>query len=98
MKRSIFLLISAALIGGLGVKLFQNKEPACIRLEAKVSLARDFCEGLGEKAAADRCSALADDPEVQGQCMRVVVPAAVGSCMSYLNLEHMKADLESACG
>lgn len=96
MKEKLMVLGAAAIALGFALWV-KPAEPACIRLEAKLSLARDFCEGLGERAAKERCDALSEDPEVMGQCMRVVVPAAVGSCMHYVNLEHMKADYESAC-
>ena len=89
-------LILAALIAALAF-VIKPKDPACVRLEAKVALARDFCDGLAAKAADERCSALAEDPEVKGQCMRVVIPAATVNCMAYLNIEHIKEDVRSAC-
>lgn len=89
-------LLGCALIVGLAM-IIKPKDPACVRLEAKAALARDFCDGLAAKAADERCSALADDPEVKGQCMRVVIPAATVNCMAYLNIEHIKEDLRAAC-
>lgn len=89
-------LILAVLIAALAA-LIAPKDPACVKLEARLGLAEVFCQGLAEKAATDRCSSLAEDPQVMGQCLRVIVPAAHSGCMDYLNIERMKRQHEELC-
>jgi len=86
---SVLILVAALLI--------QPKDPACVKLEAKRSLALEFCKGLGMRAAQGRCSQLADDQETMGACMGIVLPVAESSCWGYLNLEAMKRELKDLC-
>lgn len=99
MKRPLILascLLGCALIVGLAV-LLSPKDPACLRIQAKADLSVEFCDGLAEKAAKDKCSALAEDPVTMGQCMRVVVPMAQSSCMSYLNMDRLQGQIKELC-
>jgi hypothetical protein len=91
-----FCLLGAALIA-LGVKLTETDSRVCDKMEAKLELAKEFCDGLALRAANERCAQVAEDQEVMGQCMRVIVPAAHSSCMNYLNLERLKQQHASLC-
>lgn len=91
-----FCLLGALLIA-IAAKFTQTDSRVCDKMEAKLELAKEFCDGLALRAANERCSQLADDQEVMGQCMRVIVPAAHSSCMSYLNLERLKQQHGSLC-
>lgn len=91
-----FCLFGCVLIVGLA-KLMQNNQSACSRIESKMELANEFCDGLAERAAKERCQSLSDDVDVVGQCMRVIVPAAHSNCMGYLNMERMKQQYASLC-
>lgn len=99
MKRPLVVascLIGAAFIAGLAL-LIKPKDPACIRFQAKIDLAETFCDGLSQRAAQERCSALSESPDVMGQCMRVIVPAAHAGCMDYVNLQALKQEYKSLC-
>lgn len=99
MKKPILVsvcLLGCGLIIGLAA-LMDPKDPACVRIQAKADLAEDFCEALAEKAANDKCAALAEDPVTMGQCMRVVVPMAHSSCMSYLNMDKLHEQAKDLC-
>lgn len=74
-----------------------SKEPPCVRIMAKVELAEEFCDGLAERAARERCQSLSDDVDVMGQCMGVIVPAAHSSCMSYINMERLRQQSKELC-
>jgi hypothetical protein len=89
-------LLGAVLIAGLAA-LVKPKDPACTRFQARIDLAEAFCDGLSQRAAQERCSALSDNPEVMGQCMRVIVPAAFSGCMDYINLPGMRQEHKSLC-
>ena len=79
-------------------KVTEHHDPACARLQARVDLAKRFCDGLSERAAQEKCQALADGPEeVKGQCLRIIRPAAFSGCMDYLSLEAMERDLNDTC-
>jgi hypothetical protein len=98
MKKKLLGMLALLLLGGLGGSLLKGqKHPPCIRMEAKLELANEFCDGLALRAANERCSQVSEDPDVMGQCMRVIVPAAHSSCMSYLNLERLKQQYASLC-
>lgn len=86
---AVIIVIAAALL--------KDKDPACVRIEAKRNLALEFCNGLADRAARDKCARLADDPDIMGQCMRVIVPAAEAGCWDYVNLEALKRDAETLC-
>jgi hypothetical protein len=99
MKRPLIVascLLGAVLIAGLAA-LIKPQDPACVRFQAKIDLAEAFCDGLSQRAAQERCSALSDSPEVMGQCMRVIVPAAFSGCMDYVNLQSLKQEHKSLC-
>lgn len=89
-------LLGCVLIAGLA-KLMEVEDSACSRIESKIELANEFCDGLAERAAKERCQSLSDDVDVMGQCMQVIVPAAHSSCMGYLNMERMKQQYSSLC-
>lgn len=89
-------LLGAALIVVVA-KVLKPGESACSRIESKLELANEFCDGLAERAAKERCQSLSEDIDVRGQCMRVIVPAAHSSCMGYLNMERMKQQHASLC-
>lgn len=95
------LILAGCLVGCLVIALLAKslapKDPACIRLQAKADLAEEFCAGLANKAASDKCSTLAEDPVVMGQCMRVVVPMAHSSCMSYINMDKLHEQTKDLC-
>lgn len=98
MKKShaaVIVSIMGALVIFGALKL--NKEPACVRIQAKVELAEEFCDGLAERAARERCQSLSEDVDVMGQCMRIVVPAAHSSCMGYLNMERLRQQSKDLC-
>lgn len=99
MKRPLLVgicLLGSLLIVGLAM-LLKPKDPACVRFQAKLELAETFCNGLADRAARERCEAISDSPEIMGQCMRVIVPAAHSSCMSYLNTDGMKREYDGLC-
>jgi len=93
--------IAVVLSGLAAVALFMasglKREPACVRIQAKLELAKEFCDGLAEKAAKERCSSLSDDVDVMGQCMRVIVPSAHSACMSYINMERLSQQSKELC-
>jgi len=94
--------LAAVLIALMGsavvlVALKLQKDPPCVRILAKVELAEEFCDGLAERAAKERCSSLSDDVDVMGQCMGVIVPAAHSSCMSYINMERLRQQSKELC-
>jgi len=95
------LISMCTLLGGLSLVSFfmPNKEEskACYRLQAKLDLSDRFCQGLATRAAQERCNSLSDNPEVLGQCMRIIVPAAHSSCMDYLNIQGMKNEVKELC-
>ena len=96
------LLVGGCILGCLMLAalaaLFNHRDPACSRLQARVDLAKRFCDGLAERAAQEKCSALVDAPEeVRGQCLRIIRPAAFSGCMDYLSLEAMERDLADTC-
>jgi hypothetical protein len=96
MKKSLILLgVAAAIL--VAVSLLQKKEPACIRLQAKVDLAKEFCDGMAIKLAEDKCSSLAEDAETMGQCLRVLIPAAHSACQSYISHRELIQQYESLC-
>lgn len=97
MKRSLLVLLSVGVALALFFFFKSNRSEPCLRLQAKLDLAEEFCSGLAERAAEERCSVLSDNPEVLGQCMRVIVPAAHSSCMSYLNLGRLEKEIHSVC-
>lgn len=99
MKRPLLVascLLGAALIAGLAL-LLKPSDPACIRFQARIDLAEAFCGGLSQRAAQERCSVLSENPEVMGQCMRIMVPNAFSGCMDYINLPGMKQEYQSLC-
>lgn len=89
-------LLGAVLILTIAASL-RPADPACVRLQARLDVARSFCDGLAERAADEKCAELGADPETRGACMRVVVPMATSSCLAYLNLERIKAEVGSVC-
>lgn len=89
--------IVAAILIFFGVRIILPRDGACEKMDAKLGLAEDFCQGLAERASEERCSSLADDPETMGQCLRVIVPAAHSSCMDYLNVQRLKNQKEALC-
>ena len=94
-------IVVGALVGVVGLcgvaLLLQPKDPACVRFESRLGLAKQFCEGLAERASQDKCQSLSDEPETMGQCLRVMRPAAYAGCMDYINLEKMKQEYEALC-
>lgn len=89
--------LGGALLLILVALVVRPKDPACEKLQANVELAKAFCGGLAERAAHERCQSVSDEPDTLGQCLRVMRPAAMSSCMDYLNLKKMKEDLEALC-
>ena len=85
----------------IGVAKFRRVfDPACVRLEAKVSLAKDFCEGLADRAAKGRCAAMI--PEEAGEdnmnaCVSFFRPIAIANCAETLNYEGLVRTYEEAC-
>jgi hypothetical protein len=94
-------IVLSCLLGSLIVlgaaAYLKPRDPACVKLEAKRNLAEEFCKGLAMRAAQERCSQLAEDPETMGACMQVVVPVAQASCWGYLSVENMDREIESLC-
>jgi len=97
MRTAISIVSAILVLVSAGAILLQNRTPACVKLRAKLDLASDFCEGLGDRMARERCSELSGDPEALGQCVRAILPGAASACMDYLNIEHIKRDYQSAC-
>lgn len=98
MKGKPFLLgIGLLLMVGLLALLMQNRPEPCMKMEAKIELAKEFCDGLAKRAAEDRCSQLSDDIETMGQCMRVIVPSAHSACMGYIDSERLEQQYRSLC-
>lgn len=99
MKRP--LLVASCIVGAIAIAglamLLKPKDPACVKLEARIGLATDFCGGLAERAAKEKCSVLTDNPDVMGQCMHVIVPAAYSGCMEYVNMDAKKEEFKSLC-
>lgn len=91
------LCILGCILLGLAARLYPQDSVVCAKMESKLELAKEFCDGLALRAANERCSSVAEDQDTMGQCMRVIVPAAHSSCMSYLNLERLKQQHESLC-
>lgn len=96
------LLVGLCILGcillGLAAKVYPRDSQICDKMENKLELAKEFCDGSALRAANERCQSVAEDQDTMGQCMRVIVPAAHSSCMSYLNLERLKQQDASLCG
>lgn len=92
-------LMALGLLGGLGLAayLVKSKPEPCMKMENKIELAKEFCDGLAQKAAESRCETLSDDPDVMGQCMRVIVPSAHSNCMAYINVFRLEKQYEALC-
>lgn len=95
------MILASCLLGALAIIVaafaFRPQDQACIRLQARMDLAGDFCMGLAESAAKERCAALTEDSETAGRCVQVIIAAAHSNCMNYLNVQGMKMGYESAC-
>lgn len=91
------LLLSGVAVLLLISLLRPDRNETCARLRARIDLSHQFCDGLADRAAKERCSELSSKPEVMGQCLRVVVPAAFSGCIDYLSLETMKREFSSVC-
>lgn len=89
--------ILGCLLLGIASRLYPGENRVCDKMESKLELAKEFCDGLALRAANERCQSVAEDQDTMGQCMRVIVPAAHSSCMSYLNLERLKQQYASLC-
>lgn len=96
MKKPIVLIVSLSTLILLGVYLVP-KDPACVRLNAKLLLMDDFCNGMSKQLAEDRCGQLTDDEAVFSQCLRVVIPAAHSGCMNYINKHKLESEYKSLC-
>jgi hypothetical protein len=96
MKKPIVLVVAAGIAIAAGA-LLKPKDPACVKIEAQVALADRFCHGMSERLAEGRCASLSDDPEVMGQCLRVIVPAAHSACMDYIEIEPLKRQAADLC-
>lgn len=92
----LMLLICATIIVS-GVKLLTPVDPVCGKLLTKLELSNDFCMGLAERAAIERCSKVSDEEEVIGNCVRVIAPAAFSGCIDYLGYEKLQQDVASLC-
>lgn len=77
--------------------LLKPSSAPCQRLQARLDLADRFCAGLSERAAQEKCAEYSSNPEVMGQCMRVVLPAAHSSCMDYLSVQNMRIEFKNIC-
>lgn len=100
MKKVIVSGIVAICVAAGVAKFRKVFDPACVRLEAKVSLAKDFCEGLADKASKERCSAMI--PEEAGEdnmnaCVSFFRPIAMANCAETLNYEGLVRTYEEAC-
>ncbi len=95
--RTGVVMVAGVAFVALIASVLAPRDPACVRLQAKVELAQEFCEGLAERAATERCQELAPDEETIGQCFHVVVPAAFSSCMNYLNLGRLEREIKQVC-
>lgn len=95
--RTVVVVIAGLSFVALIASVLAPRDPACVKLEAKVELAQEFCEGLAERAATERCQEVAADEETLGQCFQVIVPAAFSSCMSYLNLGRLEREIKQVC-
>lgn len=99
MKNPLILVgcLAGCLVIAVSAKVLAPRDPACVRIQAKADLAEEFCDNLSQKAAKDKCSTLAEDPVVMGQCMHVVVPMAHSSCMAYLNMDQLHEQVKELC-
>lgn len=91
------LSIAAAVSVFFAVRLFLPSDRACQRIQAKLGLVEEFCQGLAERAAEERCQTLADDPQTMGQCLRVIVPAAHSGCLDYVNVQRIENQSKELC-
>lgn len=98
------VLVGSCIVSGLGVclvalvaGLMLPRDPACIKLEAKIEVAKGFCDGLAARTATERCGGLSDDPDILGQCMRIVIPGAHSACMDYLEIKRLKEEVGTLC-
>lgn len=92
----------SVILGLLGIGVFFGikellKEPACVKMESKLSLLEDFCGGMARQMAESRCSQISDDDQVIGACMRVVIPAAHSACEGYVNKKELEHQHQSLC-
>lgn len=96
MKKA-FIVLGAILVALLCFKLAKGSDPACIKLEAKLSLAKDFCAGLGRQAAETRCDGIGEGEEARGACIQAVFPYAVGACYSYIQVQELERSFSEVC-
>jgi hypothetical protein len=99
MKRMhvILILLASAILLLTLVKNLSKEDPVCVKILTKLELSDDFCLGLAERAAMERCGKLSDEEEVIGNCVRVIAPAAFSGCMDYLGHEKNRKEYESLC-
>lgn len=100
MKKAIVIGIVGIVTIVAGAKIRKMFDPACVRLEAKLSIAKDFCEGLADGAAKSRCSAMI--PEEAGEdnmnaCIQFFRPIAISNCAEMIHWNDLVRTYESAC-
>lgn len=90
------LLIAAFSMVRWGAEFFLTGLP-CVRLEAKVQLAEEFCGGMARKYADSQCDMLGDD-EAKAECGRIFLVSYTEVCLQTIDIDHIKEDFEHACG
>lgn len=100
MKKAIVIGIVGIVTIIAGARVRKMFDPACVRLEAKVSLAKDFCEGLAENASVGRCKSMI--PEEAGEdnmnaCVSFFRPIAMANCAETIHWSDLVRTYESAC-
>lgn len=100
LKHQLRLLVLAlavsALFGAFVVYAFAYRDPACVRSEAKLALAGEFCAEFASQISTQQCSGLSD-PEFAGECKGIVTSLATESCVAYVGVPRLEAQKAAAC-
>lgn len=96
-QREKSILLVGVLLGGLLLVALGKARLStpCVKAQAKVDAADQFCLGLAHRAVEDNCSQLEG---VQGaQCQRIVVQLAKDACYGLIDMDGLKEQALKVC-
>lgn len=96
MRLVVISLITLA-VGVVAIVVTMPQDKACLKMEAKINLAQDFCQGMAISAVSAKCKDVGDDPQDQGTCMQALMPYAMTSCLSFIHLKEQQENFASIC-
>lgn len=96
-QREKSILLIGVLLGGLllvGLGKAKLSGP-CVKAQAKVDAAEQFCLGLAHRAVEDNCIQLEG---MQGsQCRRIVMQLAKDACYGVIDMDGLKEQALKVC-